>query len=70
MEQIYEYYIQKYFRFALTSTGILIHVTMTSSFMCCINLRINHSYYSLYYCILAFTHSCRKLHMSTFNKDQ
>jgi len=27
-------------------------------------------YFSLYYCILAVTHSCHKLLMSTFNKDQ
>ena len=47
-------------------------VSVSISFVCCtcINLRINHSYYSLYYCILAFTHSCHKLRMSTFNKDQ
>jgi len=46
-------------------------MTVTSSFISGTNFRINHSHYSLYYCILAFTYSCRKLRMSTFlNKDQ
>ena len=36
---------------------------------CSVN-ECNHSHYSLYYCILAFTHSCHKLRMSTCNKDQ
>ena len=49
---------------------LLTWMTLTLSFVCCINLPINHTYYSLYYCILPFTHACLKLRISAFNKDQ
>ena len=41
-------------------------MTVTLSFVCCRNLHTNHSHYSLYYCVLAFTHSSQKLRMLSF----
>ena len=45
-------------------------MTVTLSFVCCINLLIKYSQYLQNCCSFAFTHSCHKLRMSTFNKDQ